>query len=370
MRRRVNVYTILLLLGGVAPAEVSLAQVASPIIIHPVATERVQRQSAYQTRRVFAGRVVGQQRAELGFEQAGTVARVLVDDGQKVAMGQSLAELDKRSLMIEQRRLLAQKQELSARLGQLRRDQQRYQALRQQAYISEGQLDELNTRVSTAEAQLSQLVSQLNGIALQLEKAVLRAPFPGEVANLQLEEGVVVAPGQPAMVLVQTGKSEAIFGISDQLGRDLVLGQTMAVFGDFGELEAPLTSVANNLDWRTQTRLIRVQLPADSPAVDGNTAYIQLPQTRQVSGFWLPEQALVGDVRGTWAVYALAPEDADVYRLHKHSVVAIYHYQGRVYVGAELADGTRVVSAGVHKLVPGQKVKLAAAEHSDVARAE
>ncbi|GAB3380204.1 efflux RND transporter periplasmic adaptor subunit [Spongiibacter taiwanensis] len=337
--------------------------------LHPVVTQAVQHQDSYQVKRVFAGRVVGEQRADLGFELAGTVGKVRVDDGDHVGAGQILAELDRRSLEIEKRRLDAQRQEQSSRLDQLQRDLSRYRALREKSYVSEGQLDELATQVSAGQARLSQLEAELQGIALRLEKSYLRAPFAGEVANLRVEEGVVVAPGQLAMQLVQTGQNEAVFGIADRLGGDLRIGQAMTVFGDFGEAQATLMSVANTLDWRTQTRLIRVALPADSGAVDGNTAYIFVPEHRQRAGFWLPEEALLEDMRGTWAVYGLHA-DGDAYVVVKHSVEALYHYRGRVFVWGELKSGQQVVTEGVHRLAPGQKVRLATVESGNVARAE
>jgi RND family efflux transporter MFP subunit len=345
---------------------ISLALVGSHLIyadsLHPVMTQAVEHQQSYQVERLFAGRVMGSQRADIGFEQPGRVAKVLVEDGQVIAAGDTLAVLDQRSLKIEQIQLQAQQTEIRARLGQLRRDLERYRALREKSYVSEGQLDALETQLQANQAQDAQLAAQLDGVQLRLDKTRLKAPFAGEIARLQLEEGMVVSQGQAVMQLVELGRSEAVFAISDRLGRDLTLGQSMQVFGDFGDVQASLVAVANNLDWRTQTRNIRVVLPRENAAVDGNTAYIRLPQRRVAEGFWVPQQALLEDLRGTWAVFALSGDGGADFVVRKHSVQVLYHHRGRAYIQAELEDGRLIITEGLHRLAPGQRVRLAEGE--------
>ena len=129
---------------------ISFYTVANPL--QPVITEPVHRQDGYEVFRVFAGRVLGSQRADIGFEQAGVVQQVLVDDGQAVKAGELLAKLDRRSLNIERDQLKARQQELNARLSQLQRDVVRYKALREKSYVSEGQLEELETQVTASQA--------------------------------------------------------------------------------------------------------------------------------------------------------------------------------------------------------------------------
>jgi len=321
----------------------------------------IERQPSYEAKRLFAGRVIGSQRAEIGFELAGKVLSVNVEDGDHVEAGQLLATLDLRALHIERTELEAAQHEVNTRLQQIDKDLQRFQALHEKAYVSDGQLESLRSNRQATAAQLAQVESRLKGVALKLKKSQLIAPFAGEVATMQLEAGVLVAPGQALMQVVQTNSNEAVFGISDQLGRNLVIGQALTVFGDFGEWQSNLIAVSQNLDWRTQTRTVRVSLPAQAPAVDGNTAYLQLPETRAVAGFWLPLQALLEDVRGTWAVYHLAPnpEIAGSYQLQKRSVQPVYQFGGQVYLSAELNSGDRVVSGGIHRLAPGLHVSLA-----------
>ncbi len=328
---------------------------ASP---HPVKSERVERQAGYEVQRLFAGRVVGSQRADIGFELTGKVRRLQVVNGQSVVKGELLAELDTEALDIEQGELRAASREVRARFQQLARDYKRYNSLSDKGYVSEGQMDELKSRLRSTRAQLKQVEEKLKGNELRLQKSRLLAPFSGEIAALTIEEGVVVAAGQAVLQLVETGSSEAVFGVSDQLGRDLVLGQELLIRRGQQLWTVKLLSVSRNLDWRTQTRSIRVQLPAETPLVDGETVHLILPENRQREGFWLPMSALLGDVRGTWAVYQVSVDGQGEYHLRKRSVQPLYQYQGQVYVDGALQNGDRVVVAGTHRLAPGLRVML------------
>ncbi len=325
---------------------------------HPVATVEVKREQGYDVVRLFAGRVMVSQRANIGFEFPGRVARVKVENGQQVAAGEVLAELNTDALNIERREWQAARAEVLARLDQLSGDLQRFDQLSTKGYVSQGQLDELRSRHQSAGAQLRQVDEKLRALELRLQKSRLTAPFAGEVAGLELEAGEVVSAGTPVLQVIQSGSIEAVFGVSDRLGRDLTLGQSLQVHGSAGRWEAKLIAVSRNLDWRTQTRSIRVELPESTPLVDGETIHLVLHEKRQQPGIWLPMEALLEDVRGSWAVYQVSADDKGKRTLVKRSVQPLYQHKGRVYVDAEVTDGAQVVSAGIHRLAPGQEVVL------------
>ncbi len=339
--------------------------------VSAVASLVVERQPAYQAQRMFAGRVLGGKRANIAFEFSGQVASIDVEDGDHVVEGQALAKLDTRALNIQRNELIAAKREVQARIEQLNRDLKRYQSLAKEGYVSDGHLDDIRSSLQATEAKQRQVEEQLRGVSLNLNKATLVAPFSGEVAGLQIEDGVIIEAGSPVLQLVELADNEAVFGVSGTLGDGLVLGQSLEVFGDFGTLPATLVSVSRNLDWRTQTRTVRVSLPTGSPVADGQTLYLLLPEVRDKAGFWLPKQALLEDVRGTWAVYQLVEaEPGDVYEVHKRSVRTLYQYKGKVYVEGELADGDLLVSAGTHKIAPGQTVRLARPQQASLSVVE
>lgn len=326
----------------------------------PVATHTVKMQDSYQAKRLFSGRVLGSKRAAIGFELDGRVQSVSVDNGDYVEAGSELARLDTEALQIQKVELQAAHKEVSTQLQQFQRDLNRFTELSEKGYVSEGRLDELNSTVAATEARLKQVQQRLRGVELSLSKSVLRAAFPGEVAGLKIEVGAVVGQGRPILELVETAENEAVFGLPGPVAQQLTLGQDVELLEQQRLLHGSVISVARNLDWRTQTRRVRVSLPSDAPLVDGQTTYVLIPQQRRQRGFWLPKQALLEDMRGTWAVYQLSlDQQTGSYTLRKRSVQVIYQYRGQVFVASELQDGDLLVSGGTHKYAPGQQVSIA-----------
>jgi len=50
--------------------------------------------SSYQVERQFVGQVVAKQRADIGFELAGKISKIFVDEGDHVSQGEILMQLD------------------------------------------------------------------------------------------------------------------------------------------------------------------------------------------------------------------------------------------------------------------------------------
>ncbi|NEP61539.1 MAG: efflux RND transporter periplasmic adaptor subunit, partial [Symploca sp. SIO2G7] len=54
----------------------------------PVQTQVLERATQYQVERTYTGEIVAQRSSDLGFEQAGTLVEILVDEGDTVAKGE------------------------------------------------------------------------------------------------------------------------------------------------------------------------------------------------------------------------------------------------------------------------------------------
>ena len=78
------------------------------------------------------------------------------------------------------------------------------------------------------------------------------------------------------------------------------------------------------------------------------------------------EKALTQGLRGLWTCYVLtkpkadddnanAPKDAFV--LEQRSVEILHQESDRVLVRGTIREGEKIVSSGIHRLVPGQMVR-------------
>lgn len=95
----------------------------------------------------------------------------------------------------------------------------------------------------------------------------------------------------------------------------------------------------------------------DGAAVlNGDLAEVALARTVAAGGFWLPATALAESVRGLWSCFVAEPDGEGRHRIARRDVEVLHTETDRVYVRGTLEDGEQVVTSGVHRLVPGQRV--------------
>jgi hypothetical protein len=108
-----------------------------------------------------------------------------------------------------------------------------------------------------------------------------------------------------------------------------------------------------------------ILIPAnpDQPAVRdlrrGDLVELALSEWIAEPGVWLPISALTQGSRGLWSAYALdaTTDDAASARLEVRPLEVIYQEGDRVFVRGALAAGEHLVAAGLHRVVPGQRVR-------------
>ena len=163
------------------------------------------------------GSLVMPDKAYLSFGATGTVAEVLVDEGNNVTKDQVLARLDAPSL------------ESSVEMAELQveKAEEQVKAARAQYEIAEINLDdppptmsedvlELQVDIAKASWQTAKLnleIAELNleSAELNLEKAEIVAPFDGVVADISITEGKEISTATlatPAISLVDTSEIE------------------------------------------------------------------------------------------------------------------------------------------------------------------
>jgi hypothetical protein len=95
---------------------------------------------------------------------------------------------------------------------------------------------------------------------------------------------------------------------------------------------------------------------------DGDLMQLTALRSVREQGFWLPRTALTEAARSLWGAYVAIPnrdrssEQQQVLRLDRRQVEVLHVDGDRVFVRGAIADGDRVVTEGLHRLVPGQLV--------------
>lgn len=295
---------------------------------------------------------------ELGFRQGGRVTEVLVEEGDRVAAGQSLARLS--AVQQDQALNVAQAGLQAARAAeeQARQAGERAAALLARGVGTRAAADQAEQALSQAQGALERAETAVDQARRAVEDTVLRAPEDAVVTAKSLAPGQVVAAAQPVLSLATLSGLEAVFQAADDpLLRDLpgreVTLETLDVIRP--EMTGTVTEVAPLVDPATGTVTVRAQIERleDETALLGASVRGHLKLAVD-QGVVVPWTALMrqGDGAAVWTV-------ADDGSVALTPITIGYFGDGTIYVSEGLADGQRVVGDGSQLLYPGRRVQAA-----------
>jgi RND family efflux transporter MFP subunit len=331
-----------------------VADIADPM---PVAALPLRRASGYGESRRYAGRLEPARETVLGFERAGKVVEVMAGEGDAVTAGEVIARLDTRLLRNARDRLIAVREAQEASVELARLTDERQAGLTDRA-VSAQRRDETRLQLSEARARLAETDAALDGIAIDLEKSVLRAPYAGHVAARLVDEGAVVDAGGPVLELLETSAPRARIGLAPDAAAGLEIGGRYSI--DYRGLSHPARLIALRPDIDPASRTVEALFALDAAAglAFGDLVGFEARQWHDAPGYWVPLTALVEDDHGLWSVYAIA-EGPGAPRVRSAAVRVLSVEGERAFVAADLPDGASVVRDGTHRVIPGQSIRVA-----------
>jgi RND family efflux transporter MFP subunit len=333
----------------------------APPAPEPVRAVRVQTVGADRvaTTQEYAAEIRARTESRLAFRVSGKVVRRLVDLGAAVHAGQPLAQLDPQDLRLGQDAARAALSGAQVNFEQAQADQRRYTELREQGFISSAELERRDTTLEAARAQLEQARAQAGVQGNQAAYATLVADAAGVVTGVDVEPGMVVAAGTPILRLARDGPRDAVFAVpEDQLTRLRAAAArpgalTVRLWGGDGTpVAATLREVAASADPATRTFLAKADI-GRAEAHLGQTASVAL-NIDGPNAIKLP-LAAVFEQQGRSTVWLL---DRDSMMVRAQPVLVGSAEGNSVVITEGLAPGAVVVTAGVHVLAPGQRVRL------------
>jgi RND family efflux transporter MFP subunit len=187
---------------------------------------------------------------------------------------------------------------------------------------------------------------------IAMTEAHIHAPFDGSVQARYVDEGAQVGAGQKIIRLDETGKVEAHIGVPEVLLSRLEPDSTHQIRWAGNTYPATLKAMLPEVDPATRTLTAIFNLKsAEIPL--GAVVELELESRITSTGYWLPLTALTESDRGLWGIFVIN-EDSSVER----RLVEIIHAEAdAAYVRGTLNPGERVVTTGVQRIVPGQKVE-------------
>ena len=308
----------------------------------------------------YAGEVKARTESRLGFRVGGKIVRRTVELGDSVKAGQTLAELDAQDLRLGQDAARAALAAAQVNLDQAGADVKRFRELRAQGFISAAELERHETSFKAAQAALEQARAQASLQGNQAAYAALVADMPGVITAVEAEPGMVVAAGAPVVRLAHDGPRDVVFAVPEDKVALLRAAAAAApgalqvrLWGGGPALPATLREISASADPVTRTFLVKADVGAAAVRL-GQTATVLVALPRDGATTLLP-LAAVAESQGRTVVWLLDKTSLTV----RPQPITVGGADGNsVVVAAGLAPGQIVVTAGVHLLTPGQKVKL------------
>jgi membrane fusion protein, multidrug efflux system len=313
--------------------------------------------SGVQAAQEYAGEVRARVESRLGFRVAGKIAKRQAEVGQRVKVGQILAQLDPQDYKLALDAGKAQVAAATTNRDLAAADYKRFAALKDQNFISGAELERRETALKAAQAQLEQAQAQVKQQGNQAGYANLVADVSGIVTAVEAEPGQVVAAGTPVVRIAQDGARDVVFNVPEDRLAQTVVGMAVTVkqWAQEGQTQGRVREVAASADPVTRTFPVKVAVDAKAAPALGSTVYVY-----PASGYAgvqvvkLPTSALFlsGNASHVWV---LDPQSMTV----KSTPVQVSTADGNeAVIESGLQTGMQVVTAGVHVLAAGQKVTI------------
>lgn len=291
--------------------------------------------------------VIAAQDSLLSAELALPVGKIWVEVGDQVKAGQPLLELDRRDPALQLRQAEARRSAAAAQRQLANQRLARGRELAQRQFTSADDLLALEAGAAAAEAEFEIAESAVAEAHRRLDKAVLKAPFDGEVSARMAQQGAIAAPGQPLLRLVQLGAEEVESKLPEALAGQLELSPELYLDTPGERLPLRLLRLTQSADPASRTRTARLRFVAVglAPGRSGSLVW-------RAPGLSVPAELLVQRESGL-GVFVLEQGRA-------RFVAIPGALPGR---SAELAlpPATLVISQGQQRLRDGDPVAAAAA---------
>ena len=299
-------------------------------------------QDSYNITQRFPGKILPLNYSELAFEIPGKIFEVKVDIGDAVKNNEILAALDPSEMQ-------ASFNQAKARYDLSSQALKRYKDLKSKGFISNQELDRANSEYLIAKAQVDLY-------SVKLEQTMIRAPFSGYIQNRFLDAGTVIGPGAPILEIIDSKSVEAHVSVPANIIEGLVIGQSYDFSIDSKIYQASLKRFAKMSSQGTDNRLCIFEFTEFINP--GSISYLQLQQTKSVTGAWVPLKSLSQGTQGLWNIYTVFKDQNNQFSVSKE-IVELIHVEGdNAFIAGTISAGDMVVSGGAEQVIESEILKV------------
>jgi RND family efflux transporter MFP subunit len=291
------------------------------------------------------GKVEADRSVNLLPEMGGQIKRVLVSEGDRVAAGQTLVEIDNsvmRSTLDEIKKSL----NLAVTLFE------KQERLWKQGIGSEVQYLQAKTNKESLEQRIQTLQTQM-------AMTRVKAPFAGIVDEMSAKEGEFAAPGMALGRLISAGKASVTVDIPESYSNVVGKGQKVdLLFPSINKtLEARVTQVSDYINPDNRTFKVYINLPATGEFKPNMLAKVRVRDYEANQALSVPSALVQQDMNGGQYVFVYKAVKGGIGLVEKRPVTIGKNNGSQVEIGSGLKMGEILVDKGARTVRDGQSVK-------------
>lgn len=315
------------------------------------------------------GRVVAYRTAEVRARTEGIIEKRLYTEGGLVRAGQSLFQIDSRTIeadLASARASLARAQASAQIAGQT---VARYRQLIGVQGVSKQELDQAEATLKQAEADVAANQAAVARTSLNLDYTKVLAPISGRISRALVTEGALVGKGE-ATKLATIEQTDPVYVDFTQSGSELLrlkqqmkngklrAAQNLPVQlimqdGSVYPLEGKLSFAEQTVDSSTGTVTLRAEFRnPEQLLLPGMFGTVRLAQGVMDKTVKVPQRAVMQSAQGA-SVYVVGADGKVAVRPVKTG-----GFTGRDWIiTGGLANGDQVIVEGIQKVKPGSPAK-------------
>jgi RND family efflux transporter MFP subunit len=302
----------------------------------------------------ITGTIAARYDTPIGIEgDAGRVAAIYVEAGDRVRKGQALARLNVSVLQPQVANLEAALEQARAEAELATAEYHRAETVGAAGALSVEETQRRKASAATAAARVKFAAAQLDEAEARLARAVIRAPADGIILTRTVEVGQTASPGDSLFRLSEGGEVELRGLVAEQDLPLLKVGQEAQVrlTGTEQPYAGTVRLLGAVIDPQTRLGTVRVELKPDPnlrPGAFASAAVTVSNAERTV----LPQTAVLTDEKGNYVLVVNARNQVERRAVRVSGIVG-----DRVSIAAGVTEKDRVVATAGAFLQEGEVVR-------------